>query len=633
MAQGDLLRVEPDPELPGGYLFHREGADPLYSWGPEAEALAQKLSAAPDVRTAGPGGGDINDYLAKVPVDPSLQVHRTPEAGSIDAYLAAQQKSQAMPANAPGGRITVAGPPAPPPPQPSGPPPMLPGGAPPSGAVPAAPAEPAYEPMTPGYVSSAGVSRAQLEKKAGQGVEIPQTVSREVEGAIPYDPNAAEARGELSLDKRMLADEMAQRESAQYRAQELHAAATLPKLEMQAAEAEHQYQTVRNNYERERADLEQMLQANRERRVDPNRWFTQKSTGGQIATMLGLMLTTFASTMTGQENQGLRMIENIKEADIRAQEHEINLRGKDADNALAMLVRRYGDMNQAKAALRLAMGDTIAMQREEMIAGTKSQAVLDANRMWDIDWQMKREELERKIRDASIGKQTTRVAEKVAYPQAGGRRPETDEEFTKRVERAARRSVAEAKVRGGGVDPDVLARQRGEQGAKGAENIRKDTQELGKALSDTEEARRAYDATLAAAGLRFNEDTKRVEGYTGDIPGVGLAAGHLPDLLAGQEGRAVRQNVRNSIDMLMRARTGAAAPAAEIAKMEQFVYGSGTEEEFMRGLEMLRSQIDAARDMHRARFGQPVVENLERNRADVEAARSRKSTAAGVERY
>lgn len=609
-----IAYTEPDDQ--GGRMFQADDGAEFYFYGPEAEQLAAEIGRQPDLRLA------INDAPPDAPPVDFGGVTDLQNQWATDAAPPPEQQRRDVPMLQ--KRRDVPAPPAMP---------TLPGsGAPPP--VPMAAPEPVPTVLVGG---SAGVDPERM-KRRGVFVPTEETVSE----AIPVDPELQAVRQGISAEEQALRMNMAETQAAKARATELQAAAALPELEMRAAEAQHQQRQIERLYEEERADIGAMLEEHRGRTVDPKRYWKQGGAFGETMNFLGIILGALASGVSGVHgavtpNVALEMFNRQSELDIQLQQEEIERDGVDAKNALALLQHRFGDVEQAKDALKLAMLDVADMQAKELTASYGTQEAAQAYAAWNVEHMKEREALERKIRDASIGKHATKFKFTQPVAPSAARRVPVDQlpidKQAKFYKSAAEIEKAKATIRGGGVDPDIAAKEAARAGAAARVENTKSTQELGKALAETEEARRTFEDTIAAAGLRYNADTGKVEGYEGDIPGVGLHDKHVPDLLAGEKGRKVRQNLRNTIDMVIRARTGAAAPPAEVDKIEAFVIGAGTEKEFMDGMQMLAGQLQSINDMHRARFGPGAVKQLETNRAGVERARSDKAKAADVEPY
>jgi hypothetical protein len=606
-----------DPDENGGRTFQTDDGAELYFFGPEADALAADIERTkrPDMRLAQAappvdfgGVADFERQWAPPPAPPA------PPAQMRRDVPMMQKRSE------------VAVPPATP---------QLPG----TGQ----PAQAPLAPAPPEMVTLPGSRGVNPEALKARGVMVPtgETVSE----AVPVDPELQELRGEISFNEQMLRQRQADTQARKAYAQELQAAAALPELEMRAAEAQHTARQIEQLYEQERSDIGAMLDEHRSKRVDPKRYFNSLPAFGQTMNVIGVIMGALASGVTAVHgpalpNVALEEFNRRTEQDIALQEKEIDRDGANTRNALALLQHRFGDMQQAKDALKLAMLDVADMQAREVTASFGTAEAEQAYQAWQIEHMKEREALERKIRDGSVGKHSTQF--KFTQPVAGSsaRRVPVDQlplaEQVKYYKGQAEISKAKATVAGGGVDPDVSAK--GQQTQQTTAN--EYTRDLGKLLSQSEQSVQSYDSAIAALGLRYNADSGKIEGWedpkTGDkvdLPGVGLAAQYVPDLAVGEKGRRFRQHLRNAADMLLRDRSGASAPEGEVEKLTRIVLGAGTEKEAIEGLEMLRKQIETKRDAERAAFGPGAAQQLDQNRAAIERARTQKTKAAELEPY
>lgn len=91
-------------------------------------------------------------------------------------------------------------------------------------------------------------------------------------------------------------------------------------------------------------------------KIDPGRFWAQKSTASQLAMILGAAFSGFAAGRTGGQNQVLSMIQHAIDRDVNAQIQNYEATAKSIEGRRSMvgqLMRETGgDMQQAKAILR-----------------------------------------------------------------------------------------------------------------------------------------------------------------------------------------------------------------------------------------------------------------------------------------
>lgn len=601
-----------DPDEFGGRTFQADDGSELYFFGPEAEALASGLARQPDLRTAQAAPpvdfGGVADFERQwappAPAAPPVQQRR-------DVPMMQKRSDVVVP-----------------PPTPS-----LQG--------PAQPMAPTAPPAGPEMVTLPGSAGVDPRRMIERGVMVPtgETVSE----AIPIDPELQAVRQGISAEEMAVRQQQTQTAIAKSRAQELQAAARLPELEMQAAEAQHAARQVEQLYEQERADIGAMLEEHQSRRVNPDRYWQNKGAFGSVMTTLAVILGAFASGVSSAHgsplpNVALEQVNREIERDIALQQDEIDREGVNARNSLALLQHRFGDLQQAKDALKLAMHDVADMQAKELLAEYGTQEALQAYQLWQVEHMKEREALERKIRDASVGKHTT--ARKFIQPQAGtpSRRVAIDDlpldQRAKAYKNLSDIAVAKATVSGGGVSPDKRAQVIAEGGVDWRE-----LHKFGASMASVADARQGFSDLLAEAGLRYNEDTRRVEGAAEggklpeDIPGVGLIDRRLPRIALGERGRRVTQKLDNFRDKLLRMRSGAAITDQEYERLTKIVDGMGTEGEFVNGVEMLSRELQSIEDTNRASFRPEVLDAFNKNRMLIERGRSSQAAEEELDPY
>ncbi len=284
---------------------------------------------------------------------------------------------------------------------------------------------------------SAGVSREQLQAKAGAGVATPTSASTETEGGFTPDPEYQNRIGELAVDERLIRDRQATEDAgeqddlaAMYRKQYAGLAAK------EAAASEHASRIQAGVAEQEQT-LARTRQAFRSAEVDPQRMFqggggAMFAIGAAIASALG----AYAATVGKTQNFAQQTIDRAIDADIRAQEANIRIKGESADNALQDLARMTGSMESAKSALRIVQMDRAQQQVAAFAADSKSVQIKRSAELWDVEFQKKLADAQEDYRVKSLGTVKQKVSSEVEYARAGTAsyyRDPTDKEMQTRV--------------------------------------------------------------------------------------------------------------------------------------------------------------------------------------------------------
>ncbi len=401
----NLVGFQQDPQGPPGMGdFHFDDGRSLYAHDPEMAAQVQapppqvdvppewQQIAQQDNRVAGPGGGE------PPPADIS---------GNPDARNAPGAMNPMAGMNFKGAGDRPAPPPVVPQASPAAPPPdMLP--APGGGGT--GPSE-----------FDTNVQRYALGemRKGGQRTPekwVPKSKSETVESeGLPYNEEDAAARihanQNLMIAKTATAATMADRALGQAK----EAQAALPGLQAKAARAQQEVDAQHANYTRERADLQQMIDKSNSQDSSAAHWFADKSPISKIGLILGQAFGAYAATLSGGENWAQKQINNIMEHDIAAQKEQAK---NGVDNALQRLKLRYGDMDQAEAALRMAQGNAVNMMQTKFASANQAQDVQLAHQEMLAKNDADMVANEQKFMAGSYGKHTTKLD--VAHQAASG---------------------------------------------------------------------------------------------------------------------------------------------------------------------------------------------------------------------
>jgi len=264
------------------------------------------------------------------------------------------------------------------------------------------------------------VTKEQLESQATQAVQMPTQSEVVVEGGFPVDEDYLEAQSQLSIDRRLAAQEAADRAAAaaeQERDLELeNVARTAERVRVQQEQADEAERRV----QQDQCLYDETRRVFRESKVDPNRIFSGvKGTVAAIFSAVAQGLGAYGATLGRTPNYAQQIIQAAIDRDIAAQEKEIQVRGEAANNALSQLTRSLGDRQQAKILLEQLQKDYVSSQRAQIAAATKRDDIIARAQEWDINEQQRLLENQQLYLERARGKVVQRVAATAAYPQKG----------------------------------------------------------------------------------------------------------------------------------------------------------------------------------------------------------------------
>lgn len=247
-----------------------------------------------------------------------------------------------------------------------------------------------------------------------------QTESYERTGA-PYSAEDANTRGDLNNSFLLAKQQEAQTLQERARVQQLQYQAQAPVLEVQAAQRQKALLAAQGDYQQERAHLDQMMAKSKdaEDSFDANRWFKSRGTVGQVMTAIAQAFGAYAATLSGGQNWVGQEIDGFIKSDIANQEAAIRAGHAGTDNALKQLQLKFGDMDQAKAALEIAQRKSIDNMAAYMASGSQQEDVKNAFQTFMAQNAQQREAQEQQFRDAAIGKRSGTVTSTMVTPGAG----------------------------------------------------------------------------------------------------------------------------------------------------------------------------------------------------------------------
>lgn len=509
---GRFVAALPDPEG-FGYTFQSDDGSELFlPRDPETDAMAASLSMT------APGSG----ATAEAPTGP------------LESRADVAPNMSAMPQSLPGDTATAA-------PMPEGVP-----GAPTPSAAPMPQAPPGAQPVdqdaqaaqmaamaatTPG---SAGVSQEQLQRRAQTGVETPKTSTTTVEGAVPYDEEAAAGRAVGREARRIAQQEQAVAEQAYYLSEEENAGREAMLAETRKAGARAALQERDNRIAADEMSFRQLRAARANGQIDPNRIF--KGEAGTLMTIGAILaqgIGAYAATLGGGPNFAQQIIQGAIDRDVAAQKDAFDRMGDEADNMYRDLVREYGDRDQAEAALRSLQKDAAMAEGSKIAARRGSQQAQIGYQKWLADDFLSAVEEERKFREASFGKHTTQIASSFEYPKAASAPRLDRQQFLTNYIALRRLGIddATARAQAGKIAADIAATQANtEQIRAGTAKTQAETRKLeaeasGQAATPEERERLAKaqsgaDNTLASIAAFVRQNGGEFNPQTGEITGL-----------------------------------------------------------------------------------------------------------------
>lgn len=119
------------------------------------------------------------------------------------------------------------------------------------------------------------------------------------------------------------------------------------------------------------ADFDESSKALAKQSVDPGRYWANAGTGQKVAALISAALGGFVQGIRGGNNVGLDMINTAIERDIKAQEFAYQTT-RDTVNAkqtaFSMAMQKYGNEDQARAAVRASALDVVSAQMAQQAA-------------------------------------------------------------------------------------------------------------------------------------------------------------------------------------------------------------------------------------------------------------------------
>jgi hypothetical protein len=399
-----LIGFDQDPEgPPGAGMFHFDDRPSLPAYSPnDAAPFMQAPEQQTDQRLAMSNPADVY----KNPAVYGETDYVNPDSRSVADVAPDMTGGQSMPQ-----QISEAPHQSPAPMVSQAPPPVA---SPPAASPPIAPQPAAPRPVSPIGVQPSSLPSAQQAIGTAQGVPRGmqvQSIDRTTETmGKPVTPEDREARAEASINKNLTDQEIAARQ-ADYHAQVAQAAGEQAKrLQQQVAHDKMVAAHVRAEYRSKRDDIQKEVDAAGEKKVDPNKFFSDRGALSQILIMLGQAMGAYAATLGHTPNFVQQQIDKAIDNDIAAQRDNIAQDGAKAKNKLASLMRDYDlDIDDASSILRNSQQQLADQQAMALAHATKQQDIIDA---WQKDIAGRAEQRvmqEQKIEDDHAGKTIQKI--------------------------------------------------------------------------------------------------------------------------------------------------------------------------------------------------------------------------------
>ncbi len=592
-----LVRFDQEPDHPFGVgTFHGDDGSTFFGEDQEMAAqLSPELQAAaapPDDERMASFESDL-DSLGKG-FDRAANFDRSAEASRLDAPnagLVAEGANVGRGPAAPGRTVPAAV-------------------APPVGEM--APAQPIgqgspaldHSEQLYGNMDKFATRKRYDAPRAGGVVPTTQSEVRETQG-MPYDPNGpeAQARAEASINVNMAGAAKAHAEGARAAGEAAAWQAAMPQLEEQARVAQMRRDMQERQYRRDREDLEMAVEKSNKsaKSFDANKWFND---GGAVTSIGAAFAQAFgagAAALTGGPNVVLQQVNSYVDRSVMSQRAAIEADEKNANNALAQLNRQYGNLDQAEAALRIALQKKVEMIGAAYAASTKSEDIMNSFNVWLADNEQRRVADEQKFQNAAYGKTAVTTAAKVVQGTRGGMRDPTTAEMTKDYEMLGKRADVFEKTQEG----EIKRQEAFGTGGKKAGKIQDEVAAYGKAIegaklneyeasiANVEEKLRAYAGQPEIPGVAPENIAKRaVKGALNVVGGEGTGEGAFYS----KDERSNRQTVDFLKADIRHALTGAGMSDKERTNLDDMIEKARTPDDLRSVTDIVKGRVRAHKE-------------------------------------
>lgn len=306
-------------------------------------------------------------------------------------------------------------------------------------------------------------------REAASLVPVPRSTSTVIKGVGgPYSQEDAEQRSQLSQNYQMA--KLAEYDTQIARLQEeaaMHRAA-LPALKQKEAEQNAQLSRLDAVYQNDRAAVQEHIAAfDKQAKPDSRRLFKNSGTLANIGMVIAQALGAYSAAITHTDNYAQKIVQSALDRDYQEQLDEIREGRISNNNMLAQLHDQFGNLDQARTALKLIQSEIVDREIKSFAAAAKSQEAAGAAATWLAQNQLERQKLEQEFKDRSFSEVTTTTQADLVAPRAA--RPMTDEELMAKQtkENRARAALLESEneigyQREGGEQAGKLAKRKGE---------------------------------------------------------------------------------------------------------------------------------------------------------------------------
>jgi hypothetical protein len=332
-----------------------------------------------------------------------------------------------------------------------------------------------------------------------------------------YDRGAQLAE-EIAFNERYAAAQ-AQEQARQQQAQ---AARRMLEERRKAQEIEAQVQSDRDAYDRISSDIGSG-------KIDPRR--IMKTPAGMFAS-IGIALGEIGRAMSGgSTNVAYQMVERAIDRDVAAQEKEFSLKRERAGNMYAQLMQRYGDRDQARAALKAAQAE-LALREIGTQASARGLGEADLNlQKAMVSLADRRDAAKAELDMASRGKATVQTNVAYAAPRAASAYVENPDPV-KVVENAVKLQDGLSRLWGGMTNEQraELAKEERKQGnASTADTVERAIVENGQVRGFAPSATRAKDVQKALDDMNKGQaGVERMAGLFKENPVARMVPGSVP---------------------------------------------------------------------------------------------------------
>jgi hypothetical protein len=224
------------------------------------------------------------------------------------------------------------------------------------------PAVPMAGPTPVPAMTPAGAAGVPLPGQYGPPSPMAQTppaTERAITPGVPGGVPAFQMPGEASMMKAAGLETQAAKQVADA------AQASYDNLQAQLEKERNTYATIQNDIQGRLKTLDGEMMAGK---VDPNRLWSEASTGAKIGAVIGMLFSGIGAGVTGKENMAIANLNRMIDRDVEAQ--KANIQNK--QNLFSKYMAQLGDTRQAEAATRLHLlqGADVELKKAQAKAAT-----------------------------------------------------------------------------------------------------------------------------------------------------------------------------------------------------------------------------------------------------------------------